>query len=95
MVDRPDWFVGFSWLLAGMSARASLCVPPVDQGYFPIRGNTVFCNLHFIIVTIDGHCSKWLIMALELFVRLFCLFDSLRPINNLSVTCIKGRVFLG
>ena len=25
----------------------------------------------------------------------FVWFDSLRPINNLSVTCIKGRVFLG
>ena len=26
-------------------------------------------------------------------IQLFCLFDSLRPINNLSV--IKGLVFLG
>ena len=84
-------------MLAGMSAKASLCVPPVDQGYFPIRGNTVFCNLDFFIVTNDGHCvghcSEWLIMALELFVCLFCLFNSLHPINNLSL--IKGQVILG
>ena len=26
---------------------------------------------------------------------LFVWFDSLRPINNLSVTCLKGRFFLG
>ena len=47
---------------------------PVDQGYFPIRGNTVYCQLHFFIVTNDGHCSR-LIMALELFICLFSLFD--------------------
>ena len=41
----------------------------------------------------EGRAFRKLFKSFILFVCLFALFDSLRPINNLSVK--QGRVFLG
>ena len=40
------------------------------------------------VYLLDFFCS-----GIQFYLMLICLFDYLRPINNLSV--IKGRVFLG